>query len=627
MSKEARKLNKDWLGEEDIMIRRPSDDEQREAKVKTSDYQISSLTIQSSILFSLDMVDKVYRSKSTTISLSTSNKIKKYKSIIDKLLYNLKFIEKMEDFYNFIKEIEQINKKTGIDLKYFLKAKKKWENVLENDNLLPIIASFVKENPNSTEYTEEDVVKCKEFYNIIHTHLSKQSETFDNPSLYFDVLTYITSFHSIFNDEMIEDSMEDFMSFEGTTEDFKIFAHAYLESKDRGSIKKHTQTIINDQCLKRQREILEVIKEEGLGDHLSLQTYIKYLDFFKPHIFDCFKMKTGLDLRDYESFDKLCDALYSPEIINKIRDGLKVRVRARCTGDLRKGAELIIEQKHYNTKRENAKKRLGCEISDYNYENDVYLLEQKNAEYKTYEEKLNKLKNERDDLKYQISSEKEGNNDRIKISLLRGELRAVEENYRFTNKAYKDAKREYKSLFQNIQVKKRAYDTIKHYEKLELEMYDTMKNTRHNDDYYEISLLEQRTRNNFIVEDKIPYFTWQFVCFDMDINTANLLCETLEKHLNEGTGVCGESGYINAAAFMVGHHLGKPLVHFFIDYPKTAAIFKAFKKKQNLSEILLKGFSECMNIPIICVKDETKYNVPMELTMREDVYDWDDYWN
>ena len=154
-----------------------------------------------------------------------------------------------------------------------------------------------------------------------------------------------------------------------------------------------------------------------------------------------------------------------------------------------------------------------------------------------------------------------------------------------------------------------------------------MKNTRHNDDYYEISLLEQRTRNNFIVEDKIPYFTWQFVCFDMDINTANLLCETLEKHLNEGTGVCGESGYINAAAFMVGHHLGKPLVHFFIDYPKTAAIFKAFKKKQNLSEILLKGFSECMNIPIICVKDETKYNVPMELTMREDVYDWDDYWN
>ena len=88
-----------------------------------------------------------------------------------------------------------------------------------------------------------------------------------------------------------------------------------------------------------------------------------------------------------------------------------------------------------------------------------------------------------------------------------------------------------------------------------------------------------------------------------------------------------EAGYINAAAFMVGHHLGKPLVHFFIDYPKTAAIFKAFKKKNNLSEILLKGFSDCMNIPIICVKDETKYNVPMELTMKEDVYDWDDYWN
>ena len=102
-------------------------------------------------------------------------------------------------------------------------------------------------------------------------------------------------------------------------------------------------------------------------------------------------------------------------------------------------------------KRENAKKRLGCEISDYNYENDVYLLEQKNTEYKTYEEKLNKLRLERDNLKSQISSEKNGNNDRIKISLLRGELRAVEENYRFTNKEYKNAKRDYKSLFQKRQ--------------------------------------------------------------------------------------------------------------------------------------------------------------------------------
>ena len=113
----------------------------------------------------------------------------------------------------------------------------------------------------------------------------------------------------------------------------------------------------------------------------------------------------------------------------------------------------------------------------------------------------------------------------------------------------------------------------------------------------------------------------------MSMETANLLCETLEKHLNQGSGICGEDGYINAAAFMVGHHLGKPLTQFFIDYPKNAAIYKAFKKNKSLSEILLKGFSDCMNIPIACIKDETKYNIPMEVTLKEDIYTWDDYWN
>ena len=122
MSKEARKLNKAFLEENDLMIRRPSDDEQRLAKIVTSDYQISSVTIQSSILSSLDMVDRTYRSKTATISLSTSNKIKKYKSIVEKLFFNLKFIKDTKEFFEFIKNEKDVFNKTGIDIKLFLKA-------------------------------------------------------------------------------------------------------------------------------------------------------------------------------------------------------------------------------------------------------------------------------------------------------------------------------------------------------------------------------------------------------------------------------------------------------------------------------------------------------------------------
>ena len=626
MSKNAKKLGKEWLEETDVMIRRPSDDEQRTANVKTSDYQISSITIQSSILHALGLLDKVYRSKSSTVSLSTSNRIKKYRSIVDKLFFNLKFIKSSEEFFIFINDIENIIKTTKIELKFFLKSQKKWENVLDKDHILPIIVPFVKENPDSIDYTEEEVVKCKEYYNIIFSHFNNQSKYFDNPSLYFNILTLITSFRSIFNDEMMEDYTEDIENFKGDISSFKDFIHSILKSKDRGSIKKHTQTIINETCVERQKEILDIIIKEGIGDKLNLFTFIQYLNNHKPHIFDKFKEECGLDIRDFSSFNELCDELYKPQNIIKIRNGLGVHVRARCTGDLRKGAELIIEQKRYNNKRENAKRRLGCEISNYNYENDVYLLEQKSKLYKELEEKNENYKNLLSTLKNKIILAKEQEN-KIEASLLRNEYKKLDALYKDCHKDYKTVKKEYKKLYQEIQSKKRAYDTIKHYERLELEMFDNMKQSRHNDDFYEISLLEQRTRNNFIIEDKIPYFTWQFICYDMTLESAKLLCEMLEKHLNEGSGICGELGYINAAAYMVGFHLGRPLTHFFIDYPKSAAIYKAFKKKKNLSEILLKGFSDCMNIPIICVKDETKFNVPMEITLKEDIYTWDNFWN
>ena len=627
MSKEAKKLNKEFLGENDIMIRRPSDDEQRMAKIVTSDYQISSITIQSSILFSLDMLDRVYRSKNATVSMSTSNKIKKYKSIIDKLLYNLNFINNTDDFFNFIEKDKIIFEDTGVELKLFLKSQKKWENVMSQDHILPIIVPFVKLDPNSPDYTEAEVSECKRIFNIIRCHFEDMTQYFETPALYFNTLTLITSFHSIFNDDLIKDDMEDILDYSGSLEDYKVYIHSLFTSKDRGSIKRHTQTIINEKCLENQKNVLKIIQDNNLGEQLSLDSFKSYLKMFKPHIFEVFSNTCGIRLEDYETFDELCDALYSPENLNNLRNSLKVRVRARCSGDLRKGAELIIDQKRFLAKRENAKKRLGCEISNFNYENEAFILEQKKKECSEKESHLSKYQSRIDELKKRIKEARTSGMDKIGLSLLRNQLNDVTKQYKLILSSFKECKRTYKELFRNIQNKKRAYDTIKYYENLELEMYNNMKETRHNDDYYEISILEQRTKEEIIKEDKIPYFTWQFICYGMSMKTADLLCETLEKHLNEGSGICGEAGYINAAAFMVGEHLGKPMTQFFIDYPKSAAIYKAFKKNKNLSEILLKGFSDCMNIPIICIKDETKFNIPMEVTLKEDTYTWDNYWN
>lgn len=59
-----------------VIIRRPTDDEQRNAKIVTSDYAISGITIHSSVLKTLGWIDKVYRSKQCTLVYSNKKEIK-----------------------------------------------------------------------------------------------------------------------------------------------------------------------------------------------------------------------------------------------------------------------------------------------------------------------------------------------------------------------------------------------------------------------------------------------------------------------------------------------------------------------------------------------------------------------
>ena len=68
--------------EEYVIIRKPTDDEQRLGKIVTSDYMISAVTIHSSILKTLGWVEKVYRAKKATIKRSNKNQIAKAKATL-----------------------------------------------------------------------------------------------------------------------------------------------------------------------------------------------------------------------------------------------------------------------------------------------------------------------------------------------------------------------------------------------------------------------------------------------------------------------------------------------------------------------------------------------------------------
>ena len=624
MSKEAKKLEKTWLDNDDIMIRRPSDDEQRAGKIQTSDYQISSLTIQTKIMSCLELIDRVYRTKLTTIEKSNSNKIKKYKTIINKLFYHLKFVNTTEEFYEILGEDKKLSEKIGFDVKLILKSQKSWDKVLTQSHILPIIVTFVKENQDSEEYTEEEVAICKKNYVAVFNFLKKQSERYENPALYFTALSSINSFNSILRENLMKDDSENLLDFPGSFEDFKNYVFHYLETKNVGSIKRHTQTVVNELCQESQKEILETIIEDGIGDMLTLPNFITYLENHKPHIISNFQDECGIDIRNYSTFDDLCDALYAPEVIAHIRNGLNVKIRARSTGDIRKGAELIIEQKRFIAKYENAKKRLGEDISDYNPENENFNIEVKKKIVDEKKEELEQKKIEYEEYKEQLHNAR-SIRDSSSVSYLKNKLRNKEEEIRQINRTYKILKRDYIESRNKTKSKNRAYEIYKQYKLKELEMIHNMKDDRLYEDLHELDIMEQKIKNNLLDEDYIPYFTWRFVCCDMDIETADTICESLEKYLNEKNGVCGEPGYINATAHQFRSGPDK-LIQFFIDYPKSAAIYKAFEKKgHNLSKILVKGFADCLKKDIKCVEEDTYFNVPMEKTLSND--DEDTFWN
>ena len=105
-----------------VIIRKPTDDEQRTAKIVTSDYAISSLTIQTSILSLLGLVDKIYRSKETIIKYSNKKEIKSAKKDLNNFCryfpknYTTKkawnFNDECEKHKNFIRMISETGAKS-----------------------------------------------------------------------------------------------------------------------------------------------------------------------------------------------------------------------------------------------------------------------------------------------------------------------------------------------------------------------------------------------------------------------------------------------------------------------------------------------------------------------------------
>jgi hypothetical protein len=536
-----------------VIIRKPTDEEQRNAKIITSDYAISCVTIHSSILYTLGLVDKVYRSKQTVIKLSNKKEIKQLISKLDKFS---KYFPKSYSLF---------------DCKNFI------NNCKSNEGFI----NFIKDtSPKS----------WKSIKNIPNFFLS-----FSTPSNFLKAEQHCRCFNDFINNELME-GMSEFV-IEGTMSfnDFKNETIKYLTSIESDAVKKHTQTHIWETAFKNQMKI-----EEEIGSNFSPRQLAVILN---PSSLDSIKTLWQIDLSSFKgTWSDLCNHLYSPTVLADIRNSLGVEVRSRSSKEIRRGVE-AVDKKRYENAIKRYEERLGCRASDFSIENE--------------EQKIERMKDELSilEVKYSeglIAKSHSLNKDNEQTKEITKACQTMRNRINYLRKNIA------KSV-ENLPKKIEAWKTIIEYEKKHDDLMKFINETR---PWEEVALIEKKSLQEAINrqrnETPIPYYTWKFVCKNLNDNNAELIENALEENLNKGCGTNGEDEYINVTSFIVGD-----MREFFIDYPKSSNLYKAFKNKgKELSDILVNGVAAHLGINFTVLQGETYFNKNMEKTMSGDMFEW-----
>jgi hypothetical protein len=306
-----------------VIIRKPTDEEQRTAKIVTSDYAISCVTIHSSILNLLGLVDKVYRSKECVIKYSNKREITSAKKAINNISKAFPKNYTTEKAWNFSDECNK--NENFIHLIQDIQPKS-WKGM--------IIPTFVKD--------------------------------FKTPNSFLRAEKYGRTWQSLCSLEVLEGMSDDFNN-DITLVQFKEKAEKYFDKIACNSVKGHTQTVIWETAYKRQLKI-----EEELGEGFTPKQLACILPIYN---LDEIENLWGIRLENYEgSWADLCNYLYSPDVISKIRNSLGVEVRSRVKGHVRKGVE-INDKKRYENAIANYEKLLGCSVDNFSLKEEEKKIE------------------------------------------------------------------------------------------------------------------------------------------------------------------------------------------------------------------------------------------------------------
>lgn len=620
------------------IIRRPTKDEQRAANIKTSDYQISSLTIQSSILFNFGLCSRVYRSKATVTKYNTKKRVSRYRSIFNKFFDCFDLNDRCERFYELISDSSTtIADECGVNIQDIIKGSRTWKTICNAEQIAMKVAPFVRgrsissrqrqrSNSNfvknvsgyetssldtamSYNPSEDDIKEVKRITSVLLNLLNKWSAIESTPNKFMKRMMITDSFNSIMHDEFMKSICNEVYDFDGTIRELKNFIMNFLKKNEHSSEKRHSQTLLNEEAVKAQNDILLTIKREHIGQMLTPATLFEYINKHDDITKSTLKTKFNIDITKdkFKDFEELAQYLYAPEMIKDIRESLGVQVRARSKGAIRRGAELIVDLKTTEQDRKRCEKILNGQYDE---------------EKETLKVKKAKLALENSSQLYESAKQSKSQSKKsLRLAKISGDSERISRCQSLYDKAcemvtklasdVQYAKKALKQAEKQRDLKAEAVKKLKELSEREYNILQSVYEDRGEDSDDEFKELRLNNKKRVDEEDNIPYFTWIFTMDGFNTKASERIVNEFEKSFN-----APDDNYVN-----VTYHEEDETENtvFCVDYPQSSKFYKLFKKKPEICDNLLRQVGDALTkemkkLVLLC---SGKVNVPFESTLND----------
>lgn len=628
----------------ECFLRKPSKEEQLLAKIDTSDYQISGLTIQSSIMNKFGFCSKVYRSKTTTTQKSTKKKTARYKAVVSKLFEFYDLSSPVESLFNEMGEsISTYAEKYGVDMQNLFFDIPSWEAASKMDVLLPRIALEVKgkyakppkfnfdfENDRVVEQWEEyepsdiEVDECKRLYIQMQMFVKEKSQTGIPLKRYVKKLVLMDSFMSVLDDPFFSDSKDTIINWEGNIESLNSYIMNFLDSKTKDTVRVHSRTVMEAECIAKQQEVAKMLEAEGLP--FNFDGFKHYLMHYASDVLDAIQDEYAIDITTFESFEELARFFYQPERMHAIRESLGVKVRARTRNGQRMGNKWAVKSFNLDGKL----RKLGELVEGFDESKESGRLKMMSERIRQRELESEEAKRARRMAKQRYDSAKHRKAPEEDIALKRKEYNEMVEAAVSISKSLSSARAAYRKAQRSLNRKKSAIEKIREYRETYASVIENARAATADQDTSGLDKLEAMFKIAEAESDNIPYCTWSFKADGIDEGVMRIVNDELKHGFSSIKAKNGEPEYINVTSFAYFDETKNPVMEFFVDYPKSSKLYTAFSNNRNLSSILLNGIErvveEKLGHPVDFDYGTAKSNIDMHKSLESGL-SMDDAWD